>query len=501
MLSVIIPSRNEQGYLEKTIESVLNAAEGEIEVIVVLDGWLPENPIQFPVTDTKQLRWIHNPESIGQRQAINQAARQARGKYIMKLDAHCAVAPGFDVILARDCEYDMTMIPRMYNLDVETWQPKWKKRTDYMFIGLLDGNLRALYYDDRNAKLLGIPGGKLRQPDNDKMIDETMCCMGPGFFMWKDRFWELGGCMEEHGGWGQQGVEESCKAWLSGGRMMVNKNTWFAHWFRGGGVPEGHKKGFPYKMTQRAVNVARAYSNDTWMNNKWPKQVRTFEWLLDKFNPPGWDLKKKQETMTTGGKLMEVSTRKAYYKHMISGNRMPTWMGTKVVKYPGDILLYQQVIYENKPDFIVESGTYKGGSALFFAHVCELMGHGQVITVDIKDHDPPRHPRITHIIGRATDSATLDQVRHMIDGGTVMVILDSNHHRKHVKRELTRYGDMVTPGQFMVVEDTNYSEIGKKDGPDEAVAWFLKRTKKFKREPIEEQFVFTLNPGGWLRRV
>ncbi|MCK9520471.1 MAG: glycosyltransferase, partial [Dehalococcoidia bacterium] len=97
MLSVIIPSRNEQGYLEKTIESVLNAAEGEIEVIVVLDGWLPENPIQFPVTDTKQLRWIHNPESIGQRQAINQAARQARGKYIMKLDAHCAVAPGFDV--------------------------------------------------------------------------------------------------------------------------------------------------------------------------------------------------------------------------------------------------------------------------------------------------------------------------------------------------------------------------------------------------------------------
>ncbi|MFA5436692.1 MAG: glycosyltransferase family 2 protein, partial [Candidatus Neomarinimicrobiota bacterium] len=255
MLSVIIPSRNEQGYLEKTIESVLNAAEGEIEVIVVLDGWLPENPIQFPVTDTKQLRWIHNPESIGQRQVINQAARQARGKYIMKLDAHCAVAPGFDVILARDCEYDMTMIPRMYNLDVETWQPKWKKRTDYMFIGLLDGNLRALYYDDRNAKLLGIPGGKLRQPDNDKMIDETMCCMGPGFFMWKDRFWELGGCMEEHGGWGQQGVEESCKAWLSGGRMMVNKNTWFAHWFRGGGVPEGHKKGFPYKMTQRAVNV------------------------------------------------------------------------------------------------------------------------------------------------------------------------------------------------------------------------------------------------------
>jgi len=210
---------------------------------------------------------------------------------------------------------------------------------------------------------------------------------------------------------------------------------------------------------------------------------------------------KKQETMTTGGELMEVSTKRAYYKHMVSGNRMPTWMGTKVVKYPGDILLYQQVIYENKPDFIVESGTYKGGSALFFAHVCELMGHGQVITVDIKDHDPPRHPRITHIIGRATDSATLDQVRHMIDGGTVMVILDSNHHRKHVKRELTRYGDMVTPGQFMVVEDTNYSEIGKKDGPDEAVAWFLKRTKKFKREPIEEQFVFTLNPGGWLRRV
>lgn len=486
MLSVIIPSRNEQGYLEKTIESVMENAEGEIEIIVVLDGWVPNPAIQVPVDSRRQILWIHNPEHIGQRQAINQAARVAKGEYVMKLDAHCAVAKGFDTILARDCEYDMTMIPRMYNLDVVSWQPKLHKRTDYMYIGMVDGHLRAQYYD--------------RQPDNDKPIDDAMCCMGPGFFMHKARFWELGGCMEEHGGWGQQGIEEAAKAWLSGGRMVVNKNTWFAHWFRGGAVPEGHKKGFPYKMRQHDVNIARNYSNDLWLNNKWPKQVRTFQWLIDKFNPPGWG-KASAPAVIEETSVITADVRRAFHQHMIKGNMMPTWMGTKVVKYPGDILLYQQVIFQNKPDFIVESGTYLGGSALFFAHICELMGHGKVISVDIHDNNPPKHQRITHIVGRSTETTTLAKIKDLVGSGTVMVILDSNHHRRHVKRELTHYGELVTPGQYMVVEDTNYQELGKKDGPDEAIAWFLPRTRRFKQEPVEKQFVFTLNPGGWLRRV
>jgi SAM-dependent methyltransferase len=106
--------------------------------------------------------------------------------------------------------------------------------------------------------------------------------------MHKDRFWELGGCDEEHGHWGQQGIEVACKAWLSGGRLVVNKNTWFAHWFRGGGVPEGHKAGFPYHLSQKQVNKARKRSRELWIDGKWDKAVRPFQWMVDKFNPPGW---------------------------------------------------------------------------------------------------------------------------------------------------------------------------------------------------------------------
>ena len=198
---------------------------------------------------------------------------------------------------------------------------------------------------------------------------------------------------------------------------------------------------------------------------------------------------------------MSDAFHKQYFDHMVSGKKMPKWMGIDVVKYPTDLILYQEVLFKNKPDFLVETGTHKGGSALFFANMFDLIGHGQVISVDIKDHDPPKHQRITYIGGRATASDTLKQIKEMVDGKSVMVVLDSNHHRSHVKRELIKYGEIATKGQYLVVEDTNYRQIGKREGPDEAVEWYLPRTKKFRVEHPEKQFMLTLSPGGWLRRI
>lgn len=467
MLSIIIPARNEI-YLQRTIEDIIKNAEGEYEIIAVLDGYWADPPIK----DHPRVKLIHHTESIGQRQSINEAAKIAQGKYIMKCDAHCAFDKGFDVKLAKDCKYEWTVVPRMYNLDHKTWKPKLHKRTDYMYIGNKKGReLRAEYYGSA-------------QPKNDKMIDDTMCCMGPCFFMHKDRFWELDGCDEGHGGWGQQGVEVSLKAWLSGGALKVNKKTWFSHWFRGGGGP-----GFPYPITGRDVSKARDYSRELWFNNKWEKQTRTLEWLVKKFNPPTWR------------KILDKNFATDYYEYMLDGHRMPYWRGTKVVKYPNDLILYQEKIFENRPDFIVETGTYKGGSSLFMADVCELIGHGHVITIDLKDHNPPKHKRITHLIGRSTDKDTLAKVRDLVGDKSVMVVLDSNHHRSHVKRELVKYGEIVTKGQFMIVEDTNYAKIGRKNGPKEAVDWYMKRTRKFKVEHPEEKYFLSLCPGGWLKRL
>lgn len=286
-VSFLIPCRNEK-YLEQTIKNVLSNIRGNSEVLVYLDGYLPDPPLQF--NDDRVI--FHHPQpdkAVGHRAATNYLARQAQGKYIMKLDAHCAIDEGFDLKMMADCEYDWTVIPRMYNLDVDTWKPKlfsdWKhavrmgKVHDYIMMGQDKGDrLRTLYYPHEFNK-------KLHHERKDILIDETMSCMGPGFFMHKDRFFELGGCDEATGTWGQQGIEVACKAWLSGGKLMVNKKTWFAHWFRGGGGP-----GWPYPISAHTINEAKRYSEDMWLNDKWPLAKHKFQWLIEKFNPPGWNL-------------------------------------------------------------------------------------------------------------------------------------------------------------------------------------------------------------------
>lgn len=337
MLSVIIPARNEV-YLEKTIRNILENAEGEIEIIVELDGWLPDPRINI---GDERVVFIHHKEAIGQRACINDGARRAKGKYIMKLDAHCAVAKGFDVILARDCKYEWTLVPRMYNLDIDTWKPKLHKRTDYMYISSPDAEkpFRAQYYGSR-------------QPRNDIMIDETMCCMGPGWFMHKERFWEQGGCDEGHeGGWGQQGIEVACKAWLSGGALMVDKNTWFAHWFRGGTYNEHYSPGFPWPASGRTQERVREYSRNLWLNDKWDKAVRPFQWLVDKFDPPGWDnsITILYYTANVISKAIEYTvlrSLKGFRYPIVSVSQEPMDLGKNIVVPKGRSLskIYEQVL-------------------------------------------------------------------------------------------------------------------------------------------------------------
>ena len=499
-LSVIIPARNEV-FLQKTIDSVLDAAVEDIEVLAVTDGYDPDPPLR----EDPRVRRIHNPESIGQRQSINLAARLSTGKYIMKLDAHCMVAPGFDKILKEDCKPEWTMVPTMYVLDVVKWAPKTNKKTEYMYVSgpdhMKDGKsygFRAMYYGK-------YAGAVSRRPRNDKLIDETMCCMGPGWLMHKDRFWHQGGCDEGHGGWGQQGVEVGLKAWLSGGALMVNKKTWFAHWFRGGEQPMGLGKGFPYKITFREQEEARKYSKDLWLNNKWSKQTRTIEWLVEKFNPPTWKVEKPMMygRVSTEDPIASDTDRmnlfKGFYRQIHRGRNHPSWMGVPVIKFPSDMMLYQEAIYTNQPDFIVEIGTKYGGSALFFQDMLDLVGKGgKVITVDIANRETRKDPRITYIKGNSRDRAIVEQVRNMLSG-KVMVTVDGNHDRAHVKWDLHNYGPMVTVGQYLVAEDC-YNDKGVY-GPGLARNWFLSKHRGFELTDTCKKYGVGISMGGWLKRT
>jgi cephalosporin hydroxylase len=181
------------------------------------------------------------------------------------------------------------------------------------------------------------------------------------------------------------------------------------------------------------------------------------------------------------------------------------WMGVPISKMPFDLWAYQEILFETRPEIIVETGTYRGGSALLLAHLCELLGHGRVLTIDIVGRaDRPHHERLSYLTGSSVAPEILQRVRSATAGRRAMVILDSDHSEEHVLTELRTYGPLVTPGCYLIVEDTNvgghpvHPDHGP--GPTEAFERFFKDTDDFEVDRTREKFLVSFNPGGYLKR-
>jgi cephalosporin hydroxylase len=183
-----------------------------------------------------------------------------------------------------------------------------------------------------------------------------------------------------------------------------------------------------------------------------------------------------------------------------------TWLGAQALKNPLDLWIYQEIVFETRPELIVETGTYRGGSALYLASLCDLMGRGEIVSIDVDPmrDDYPVHPRITYLAGRSsTDPAVVDEVRARAGGRPLLVILDSDHSQVHVEAELAAFAPLVPVGCYVIVEDSNIGEIRKDllPGPLEAVEKFLARSNEFEVDHEREKFLITFNPSGYLRRV
>jgi len=184
------------------------------------------------------------------------------------------------------------------------------------------------------------------------------------------------------------------------------------------------------------------------------------------------------------------------------------WLGVPTGKYPSDMVVYQEIIYEVKPDFIVETGTMVGGSALYFANLFDILGKGEIITIDVMDIPNSKfafqHPRITFVTANSVDEIIVAGLKEKVKG-TVMVVLDSDHKKDHVLKEMELYASLVTVGSYMVVEDTivNGHPVSSSFGlgPWEAVEEFLSRHSEFVQDRSREHFLFTSNPGGYLKKV
>lgn len=183
------------------------------------------------------------------------------------------------------------------------------------------------------------------------------------------------------------------------------------------------------------------------------------------------------------------------------------WFGHPILKCAMDMWVYQEMLFELKPDYIIETGTWHGGSAFYYAHLFDLIGHGKVITIDIEKREPqPQHPRIEYIVASSVDQSLFNKVKQMTAGSkSTMVILDSDHSAGHVYKEMVLWNELVTTGNYMIVEDSNinghpvYKEFGP--GPMEAINKFFESENDFVIDSTREKFFLTQNPRGYLKKV
>lgn len=307
-LSIVIPARNEM-FLAKTISDIIKNKKGNTQIIIGLDGYWP-----YPqVEDHEDIIIYYTPKPIGQRAMTNQCVRLSQAKYIMKVDAHCAFDEGFDQKIVEDMKYNYTMIPTMYNLHAFDWVcpdghrryqgpsgpcKKCGKETTMDIVWEKRDSRKSTAYRFDKTLHFQYWGEYKKEQAKQGNIADTMSAQGSCFIISRDRYWELNICDEKHGGWGQQGTEIACATWLSGGRLVTNMRTWYAHMFR----TQGGDFGFPYKITHKEQESAREYSRDLWLNNKHPKQIHNIEWLVEKFKPvPDWHFKKEEKKKLTKG--------------------------------------------------------------------------------------------------------------------------------------------------------------------------------------------------------
>lgn len=265
MISIIIPIKNEP-YAQKTIDTLLEKAKGEIEIIPIIDG------TDETVSENTRVNPIYFDDNKGMRTAIDVGISKARGDWIMKLDAHCLVAEGFDEVLKRDCKKNWLMIPRRYPLNLEKWSRGTGSKTkDYHYIANReDGIHNSLEwkekYDERK----------------DHMIDDVMAMQGSCWFANKEFFLKIVGKLdnERYHNLGGENLEIVLKYWSRGGEVKVNKNTWYAHLFKNMRYYKEHNIHRENSKIKGYLEGYRRVAED------YPKEIKD---LVKRFRPvPGW---------------------------------------------------------------------------------------------------------------------------------------------------------------------------------------------------------------------
>jgi cephalosporin hydroxylase len=185
------------------------------------------------------------------------------------------------------------------------------------------------------------------------------------------------------------------------------------------------------------------------------------------------------------------------------------WMGVKAFKNPFDSWIYQEIIYGVKPDIIVEIGSAHGGSTLYLANLLDIIGKGQVISIDIdRTNYNVKHDRIIEVTGDSSAPETFEKVSRLCQGKATLIFHDGEHSKEHVLKDLNAYSRLVSKGSYFIVEDGIVDLFKPGDGigtyvegPLAAVEIFMENNPDFIVDAERERYILTYNPKGFLKRV
>ncbi|MBW2562132.1 MAG: glycosyltransferase [Deltaproteobacteria bacterium] len=427
-VSVVIPARNEP-YLARTVDDLFSKAQGPIEVIVVLDGYWPEPPLK----DRQNLIVIHEPAPKGMRPAINCGAWIATGKYLMKCDAHCIFDDGFDVKLVADCQPEWAMVPRRYDLRRKDWS-RGDKLYEFQYISAPD---------DPRYVFKGCNWPEYAERVRGQKLVDLMTTQGSCWFMHHARFEEIGGLDEDnYGTMGREAQEVCLKTWLSGGRFVLSRRTWYAHWKRG-------SKERTYTKPRADFEKSKQFAVDLWTNDKWPLQVRKLQWLLDRFKPiPSWHQKQSLDANRYIQDKFRMGHAGSYPRKIKGLNR------------DGFVALLRDLGYTKGCEVGVEKGN-------FAELMCVGIPNLELRCVDPyadyhgarrvkRPHDRSKeeaHARLEQYNVEWLEMQSMDAVRTVPDESLDFVYIDGNHRYEYAMQDIIEWTKKVRVGGIVAGHD------------------------------------------------
>jgi hypothetical protein len=407
------------------------------------------------------------------RAGINSCAQVATGKYLMKVDAHCAFAEGFDEVLQADCEDNWVVIPRRYSLDPDTWQPDMKRTPiDYEFLS----------YPYWKEDHFGLHGTQWRQRTKERLnkseyeIDDNMSFQGSCWFTTKDNFLNrIGGLQEEgYGTFIGEPQEVGLKTWLGGGRQVTNKKTWYAHLHKGKWFGRG------YSVSRSGLRNGNIYSATYWMTNSWPDRIHDLDWLVERFWPvPSWPddrnlwkLRDEDLPKTPLVAIKEVGDEPVdnaaciVEKYGIEvGRKMPIAMTITRDDLPP---LFAELGYKVGAEIGVERGVYseqlcKAGLRLYAIDAwTAYRGYREHVSQGKLDRFyEETKQRLNGYNCQLIRCFSIDALKLIPDGSLDFVYIDGNHEFQHTTNDIAGWSKKVRVGG--IVSGHDFSRNKKKD--------------------------------------